>query len=193
MPTETDPASWLDDYGDVLYRYALKRVQDRALAEDLVQDTLLAAWQARTGFAGRSSVKTWLVGILKHKIIDHIRKASRESPLDENHDVASDPGDEYFDERGRWLADIGVWATPERSLDQRQFWQVLEECVSRLPPRHARLFILREVDGVSSEELCKILDVSTTNNLWVMLSRIRMKMRQCLETNWFDRQEPGER
>ncbi len=183
----SEPVTWLEQYGDTLYRYALFRVRDPDLAQDLVQETLLAALQARARYARESSEKTWLIGILKHKIIDHLRKSNREVSLDQQTERDTELDRLYFDEHGAWRAELGQWSDPERSLEQVQFWQTLFDCVARLSQRLATLFILREVDGMSTEELCKVLDISTTNNMWVMLSRARMRMRECLEVRWFGR------
>ncbi len=192
MTSSSDPNQWLDQHGDALYRYALVRVRDQALAEDLVQETLLAAIRSLDNFAQRSSERTWLTGILKHKIIDTLRKASREIPLDSSMDLNRDLSENYFGQADQWQVELDSWAEPERSLEREQFWRVLNECVDGLPERMARVFVLREVEGMSSEEICKVMNISTTNNLWVMLSRIRMRMRQCLELRWFNRQLKGD-
>ena len=186
MAKLSDPSTWLDTYGDTLYRHALFRLQDAMLAEEVVQETLLAALQSRNNFAGKSSEKTWLIGILKHKIIDHIRKSVRELPLDEDLQEFDSICDEVFDGKGYWKIEIEQWNDPRRSLEQEQFWRTLENCVSRLPTRLATLFVLREVDGLDSESICKELQISSTNNLWVMLSRMRMRLRDCLGRHWFD-------
>ncbi len=184
----SNPAEWLDQYGDALYRFAMARLHDEALAEDLVQETLLAGLKARERFAGNASEKTWLTGILKHKIVDHFRKSSRETVQDIDDAMISRAADSWFDERGRWRLDVGRWSSPEECLQQDQFWRVLTDCVERLPPRLSRLFALREIDGVSSDEICEILNISTTNNLWVMLSRMRLRLRNCLDANWFGKE-----
>ncbi len=188
MTTSSSPEGWLDRYGDALFQYALARVRDSSLAEDLVQETLLAGIKAHSRFSQRSSEKTWLISILKHKIIDFYRKSSRETTLNDVSDIAADPSDQYFDNKGMWQADINHWHAPEKSLEREHFWRVLNECVSGLSDRHAKIFFLREIEGMSTEEICKVMDVTTTNNLWVIMSRIRMRLRQCLETNWFENQ-----
>ncbi len=187
MDDASKPVRWLEQYGDPLYRYVLFRVRDPDLAEDLVQETLLAALQARDRYAHKSSEKTWLFGILKHKLVDHLRKSNREVPLGQETETDAELDRVYFDERGAWRAELSSWSEPERSLEQSQFWRTLFDCVARLPQRSAALFMLREIDGLSTEEICKVLNISTTNNLWVMLSRARMRMRECLEIRWFGR------
>lgn len=183
MTTSSNPADWLDLYGDALYRYAMLRVQDESLAEDLVQETLLAALRSRERYAGDASEKTWLIGILKHKIVDLFRKSSRETVDDE---MIYQNLESCFDEQGHWRIDLGEWSGPEKALEQEQFWQVLSECVKRMPPRLARLFVLREIEGMECDEIVRVLPVSTTNNLWVMLSRMRLQLRNCLDVHWFN-------
>lgn len=182
----SDPNDWIDRYGGYLFKYALLRLQDPELAEDLIQEALLAALQARQTFTGRSSEKTWLVGILKHKIIDHIRRVSRRRTVGE---VELSPAEleRSFDPLGHWAEGMGPieWGKkPDLLFEQKEFWGVLEQCLSQLSPRQARAFTLREMDGLSSQEICKVLNVSATN-LWVMLHRARKQLRNCLDLKWF--------
>jgi RNA polymerase sigma-70 factor (ECF subfamily) len=180
-----DPEEWVDQYGDYLYRYALSRVRDPANAEDLVQETFVAALHTRQTFQGRSSEKTWLTAILKHKIMDHFRKQSREQPSDDIETLAESV-DEVFDEKGNWKIKPTEWAAdPVKLYEQKEFWGVFYRCLSELSRRLATAFTLREMDGLSTEEICKTLNVSATN-VWVMLYRARMYIRRCLEINWFD-------
>lgn len=187
MDSHTQQNQWMEEHWNALYNYALTRVRDEMLAEDLVQETLLAAFKNHAQFEQRSSPKTWLIGILKHKIIDHIRKASREtSVVDHDYQQPDDLQDEYFRGTQHWQVNIENWASPEKSLEQVHFWEKLNQCVDRLPKRMAQLFMLKELDGLSSEEICKVANISTTNNLWVSLSRTRMRMRECLDNDWFN-------
>jgi RNA polymerase sigma-70 factor (ECF subfamily) len=169
-----------------LMRVARLQLRDTALAEDVVQDTLAAALTAKDGFTGRSSVKTWLTGILKHKIVDAIRRKQREpiaaSILDEEGDL--DDLDGLFRQGGAWQAPPADWGDPEQSLARQQFFDVMQTCLEKLPPNTARVFVMREVLELSSEEICKELTI-TANNLWVILYRARMSLRECLELNWF--------
>lgn len=187
MPQLSDPNTWLDQHGDALFRYALLRVRNTTLAEDMVQETLLAALKARVDYVGASSERTWLIGILNHKIIDHFRQTHREQPFTDG--LPDDDGisKELFDEGGHWMRSPSTWSNPDQAFEQQKFWETLAECVARLPPRLAELFILREINGMDTEEACKVLNISTTNNAWVMLSRARMQLRQCLEVKWFGR------
>ena len=189
MSKLSDPSTWPDRYGDSLYRHALVRLRNKEQAEDMVQEALLAAYASRDTFAGNSTEKTWLFSILKHKIIDYLRKASREQPIYQDIEQFQDLMEENFDATGHCTIDISQWSDPDKSLEQQAFWQTLEKCIAGLPPHLATLFMLRELDGLSSDEICKELNISTTNNLWVMLSRTRLRLRQCLDTHWFRRNE----
>ncbi|MCK5354591.1 MAG: sigma-70 family RNA polymerase sigma factor [Methyloprofundus sp.] len=181
------PEDWLNDYGDILYRYALMRVRSEATAEDLVQETLLAGLQAFERFSGQSTVRTWLVGILKHKIMDHFRKNRQPISSLSDDESATDVLAYQFDQQGHWQVSLVEWGTPEKSMSDKQFWLAFNECLSRLPQRMADLLILRTVDGLSTEECCALLGFDSDNQLWVTLSRTRAKLRLCLDTNWFSK------
>jgi len=190
-----DPERWVDQHADSLYRYALLRLRDHRLAEDIVQETFLAALQSRDKFAGHSSERTWLVGILKHKMIDYFRKASRETPF-EQIELLSSEQEEFFNKTGKWkghwkeeLGPIEWGADPGTVLKQREFWEIFDRCLSALPPRLAQVFTLREMEGLSTEEICQMLNISAAN-LWVMLHRARAQLRSSLESNYF-RQKIG--
>ncbi len=179
----SSPEQWLQNYGDILYRYALTRVRDRQVAEDLVQETLLAAIKARQNFAGKASERTWLTGILKHKVIDYFRKSARENSR-EFSDTELNTEDEYFDQQGHWQIDISAWSKPDKQFEQQAFLAVLQDCIDRLPKRMAQLFMLREFEGMDSDEICQMMKISSKNNLWVMLSRLRGQLRHCLDLHW---------
>ena len=185
-----NPESWVDQYGDFLYRFTLSRIKDPSIAEDLVQETFLAALKARKNFQGRSTAKTWLIAILKHKIVDHIRKRVREQTSDKvesMHDTAAnDPVDNSFNDKGDWQIRPSKWAIdPMKLYEQKEFMDVLYHCLGELPKRQAEAFMMREIDGFSTEEICKVLNISATNS-WVMLYRARMWLRRCLENNWLN-------
>jgi RNA polymerase sigma-70 factor, ECF subfamily len=184
------PETWVDQHGDTLFRYALVRTRDASVAEEIVQETLLAALQSSDKFSGHSSERTWLISILKHKIIDYFRKISRQSQFAESDEAALEHP-ELFQQTGEWVDHFDFdkgpseWRmTPEAAVEQMEFWGVLSHCLSELPPRIASAFSLREIEQLSGEEICKVLQVSSTN-LWVMLHRARAHLRNCLQTKWF--------
>ena len=185
-------AAELDTHRRYLLRVAQLQLRDNDLAEDVVQETLLAALSAQAGFTGKSSVKTWLTGILKHKIVDAIRRKQRQpifaASFDEETDL--DEFDPMFQDNGRWESPPAAWGDPENALSQQQFFDVMEFCLEKLPPNTARVFMMREVMELESDEICKELAI-TANNLWVILYRARMALRQCLEQNWFAGQARG--
>ena len=175
----------LQQYRAYLLRYAMLQLRDQDLAEDVVQETLLAALEGRARFSGKSSHKTWLTGILKHKIVDLIRRKSREQPLTSADDKSeADAIDAMFNENGHWQQFPADWGTPEKSLEDRNLWAVFELCSQLMPARLARVFMMREVMELSTEEICKELAITPTN-LWVMLHRARLSLRECLEIKWF--------
>lgn len=184
----SSPEQWLDEHGDYLFRFALIRVQNESAAEDLVQETLLAAWSALHQRSGQSSERTWLTAILKHKIVDHFRRSWREQPLENDPpaDLPDEPGmDEFFVPDGHWDHKPARWGNPYGSLEQSQFFEVLQHCIRRLSPKLAQTFVLKELHDMSYEEICNELGMTTTN-VRVMLYRARMGLRQCLESRWFE-------
>ena len=183
-----NPENWVDEYGDILYRFALSRVKDPYMAEDLVQETFLAALKARQNFKGRSTAKTWLIAILKHKIVDQIRKKVREQISDKVESLsdaaAKDSAAGGFDRDGEWKDRPAEWAVnPTKLYEQKEFFDILYRCLGELPVRQAEAFMMREIDGLSTDEICKALGISATNS-WVILYRARMLLRQCLEIKW---------
>jgi RNA polymerase sigma-70 factor (ECF subfamily) len=178
-----NPESWVDEYGDFLYRFALSRVKDPSVAEDLVQETFLAALRAFENFKGRSTGRTWLIAILKHKIVDYIRKKIRE-PSTDKIETLTDLADSDFNDHGEWQIRPFKWAiNPDKIYEQKEFLNVLYRCLAELPERLAEAFMLREMDGLSTEEICKVLEITATNS-WVMLYRARMSLRHCIENKW---------
>ena len=184
-----DPQAWLNKYGDALFRFAYVRVRDRAAAEDLVSETLLAALKKADSFRGEASEKTWLTGILKHKVLDYLRTRFRTVSADAEDDLAS-VDERGFEPEGEWS---GHWASsqlptdwgrnPQELMERREFWNTFNQCLSTLPERTAALFALHVMDGLSSEELCNDFGISQTN-LRVLLYRARKQLRDCLEQHW---------
>jgi len=171
---------------DYLMRFARLQLRNEVWAEDAVSETLLAALAKPQAFQARSQLKTWLVGILKHKIVDILRQRQREVVLDSaSEDDAGDPLDYMtFKPDGHFAESPSDWGNPERDLQSRQFFEVLEACTEKLPPAQGRLFLMREWLELSSEEICKELSLTPTN-LYVQLHRARLRLRECLELNWF--------
>lgn len=170
--------------GDLL-RFARLQLRNDAWAEDVVSETLLAALSKPQAFAQRSQLKTWLIGILKHKVIDALRLRGREVSASSSDDDDDDPL-EYlgFKADGHFSQAPSDWGNPEQDLSSRQFLAVMDACVRQLPVNQGRLFLMREWLELSSEEICKELDLTATN-LYVQLHRARLRLRECLELNWF--------
>jgi RNA polymerase sigma-70 factor (ECF subfamily) len=188
--SKIDPTRWVDEHGDCLFRYALVRVRTPEAAEDLVQETLLAAVRSQEKFAGRSSERSWLCGILKNKIVDYYRKLGRETTFTDL-EFLKDEFSGKFVEEGWWLHVNGPkeWR-PESDevMHKDEFWQTMRACLGKLPPRVGDVFMLREMEDVPSKEICRTLNI-TESNLWVMLHRARMALRECLEMNWFEKKQ----
>jgi len=183
MTIHMNPQQWLDEHGDMLYRFAMQRAQDSELAADLVQETLLSAWKGRASFSGDSSVRTWLIGILKHKWIDHLRKEIRRR---EHAELAEDDPGAWFDaNNGAWKNHPSQWHDdPAMLCSDEQFMSILGTCVKKLPAKQALVFEMREFQGLDSNEICKACDVSATN-VHVLLHRARLGLRHCLQKKWF--------
>ncbi len=177
--------TWLAEHGDYLFRVARRQLHSDELAEDAVQETLLAALSAQARYTGDASPRTWLTGILKHKIVDLIRRNVREVeiPRDEDGEEAIDL---LFKQDGHWAEPLRPWGNPQTGAEMGQLRRVLDECADRLKPVMAQVFSLREVAGMETEEICKELNITPTN-CWVLLHRARLFMRQCLEMNGFSK------
>jgi len=188
----SDPERWVEEHGDYLFKYALARLRDTAKAEDLVQETFLAALKGGKNFAGRSAEKTWLIGIMKNKIADYFRKASRETSFTDLLFYEDQENEQFVGEgfsSGSWLgehAPVDWEQNPGANLDNEAFWKAFRDCAAKLPKNISAAFCLREIDGIETREVCQILNISE-NNLWVMLHRGRMALRRCLEINWFEK------
>jgi RNA polymerase sigma-70 factor (ECF subfamily) len=195
-PGLSDPERWVELHGDYLFRYAMMRLRDASKAEDAVQETFLAALKGGKSFAGRSAEKSWLVGILKNKVSDYYRKASRETSFTDMEFYSDEESDRFVADglsKDSWIHELGPqeWSSPGASLDSEIFWQTFRDCSSKLPKNVGAVFTLREVDGIESREICAMLNISESN-LWVMLHRARMALRRCMEANWFGKRDrPG--
>lgn len=184
MESQIDPSK-LEKYRPRLLKFAMLQLRDRTSAEDAVQETLLAAIQSGGNFAGKSSVGTWLVGILKHKVMDTVRRQSRERPLEISSDEQSPEDLEaLFKDDGHFHNPPADWMDPEAALAQRKFFEVLERCLQDLPKNSARVFTMREITGLDLDEICKEVGITATN-CGVLLYRARLRLRTCLEQRWF--------
>jgi len=177
------PERWLSEYGDAMFHYALARLRDRAQAEDAVQESLLAALSARDTFRGESAERTWLFGILKHKILDQFRRNAREVLIEDDEETDA-LIERTFDASGSWRLRPAAWQDPGSDLERSEFWAMLEHCIGGLPDKLADTVRLVELDELDSEETCKALGISATN-LWVRLHRARLGLRECIERSWF--------
>lgn len=173
-----DPNTWVQTYGDSLFRFAVGRLGNTALAEDLVQESFLAGLKAREQFRGESGVSTWLFSILRRKIADHFRsRRSKEVPLSHD-DMEPSARAAKGASKSRKVTD------PAEILEDREFWAVFNACVDKLPDLLAEAFAMREINQHSPKEICKILGITATN-LSMRLHRSRAALKECLQLNWF--------
>ncbi|TPQ29059.1 sigma-70 family RNA polymerase sigma factor [Methylomonas koyamae] len=183
----------LAEHRPILFRYALLQLHEREPAEDAVQETLLAAWQSACSFDGKAGLRTWLIGILKHKIADHWRRHSREiDNIDfgraENVEDIEDE-DDFFTRNGAWQVGPSTWNDPEAAFKQQEFWAIYQTCQNNLPAKMAQVFVLRELVGLEAEEVCRETGLSEAN-YWVTMHRARLRLRECLEIRWFHKTKP---
>lgn len=182
-PSPLNPAEWVDRHGDYLYRYALSRLRDAEASEEVVQETFVAGLKNVDQYAGAGAERAWLLGILKRKIVDHVRLRSRAGSA-QTADAPDDLSESLFDNRGFWKIDPRIFGSdPSAALERREFWTAFRKCLDALPERQADAFVLREIDEKSSEEICKDLDVSSSN-LWVLLHRARLRLANCMKGRW---------
>lgn len=182
--SELNAEKWVSDYGDILFRFAALRVNDKEVAKDLVQETFLAAWRNYEKFKGEISEKNWLFTILKNKIIDHYRKAS--TRLVQQMPEGINTG-EFFDDTEHFSRDYqpNEWGVDyNHSIDRKEFYEVLAKCKSKLKDLQGIAFTMKYLDGLESDEICKALDI-TASNYWILIHRAKIQLRACLEKNWF--------
>lgn len=179
-----DPNLWVKDHGDYLYNFAWSRVQSKEIAEDIVQETFISALKALKSFRGDSSELTWLTAILKRKVIDHYRKASSKKEIPASY--FSSPFQKEDGMEGHWIMERAPknWREhAEDPMQQQEFQGIMEYCLSLLPPKWHSVFILKVMEEINSDEVCKELGC-TSSNLWVMLHRARLQLRECIEIKW---------
>lgn len=179
--------NWLTEHGDYLFRYAQSRLFDQHHAEDLVQETLLTGLRKLEDFRGQSTERTWLTGILRFKILEHHRKQSREAAVDGD-EIEGQILKAWFDADGHWKHNASTtglnWKpNPRTDLDRKEFWGTLQLCIGKLPARARAVFVQRELEGNSANDVTSELGISESN-LWVLLHRARNLLKHCLQTNW---------
>lgn len=178
---DINPNKWIDLYSDYLFNYTITRVSDRDMAQDLVQDTFLAGLKSMKNFKGESSERTWLISILKRKIIDHYRKINSNKGKAEvriNYSDGENEGD-WLEER---IADP-FDKTAEDRIQNRELRDAIFDCLSKLPEKQAQVFRMKTIEGYDTEDICKELNINASN-LWVIIHRARTAMASCLEKNW---------
>lgn len=189
-PTElSNPDEWVEQHGNVMFAYALKYVGNRSTAEDLVQEALLGAFRGRHTFSGASAERTWLIGILKNKVMDYFRHSGRETAIADLQPLSGDTDPDFIasgPDAGQWKSNRrpAAWSVDsDDPVEQKQFWEQLQRCLEQIDDRLAEVYRLRDVQDMDYREACNVLSVKPTN-LRVMLHRARKLLRSCLETNW---------
>ena len=181
---KANPQKWLDLYGDILYQYALSRVSNNVIAEDLVQETFLSALKGLDGYRGEASEKNWLFTILKNKIIDYYRKKSRDQPFTSIPDLNMIE-DDWFNNEGSWAETKKPknWHASDNHTERKEIQKIINWCKDHLKALQQHVFVLKYMEDIDSDEICKVLNI-TTSNYWVLIHRARLQMRACVEKNW---------
>ena len=191
---ELVPEKWIDRYADILFNYTIARVNKREVAEDLVQETFLAAYKGKDSFLHEASEKTWLIAILKRKIIDYYRKKSTQNELNIFDRNTKDNFINHFFETesrstGHWTetAQPAHWNKLfETEVEADEFSAALQNCLGKLPEKYSAVFVLKNMEDLNSDEICKELNI-TASNYWVLMHRAKLQLRECLEKNYFDK------
>jgi RNA polymerase sigma-70 factor (TIGR02943 family) len=180
-----DPTKWIDLYADYLFNYTITRVNDADLSKDLVQDTFFAGLKSAKNFKGEATERTWLVSILKRKIIDYYRKINSKKGKAEVRMDFYDNGEND----GNWLEERvpQSWENAsEKDIENEELKNQLESCINKLPEKYAMVFRLKTIQDFETEEICKELGI-TASNLWVIIHRARIQLQKCMEDNWFNK------
>ena len=179
----TDPATWVDEFGDFFYRFAYSRLRDPNSAEEAVQETFVAGIRSFGTYEGKATTRNWLMGILKRKIIDIIRQRQRASNIS-GIDGEADPEQVLFDSSGHWRRNATAWANePSKNIHSGELWDVVQKCLTKLPVGQSDVFTLSVIEGLETQEICEQLGI-TESNLWVRLHRARMQLAQCVGPMW---------
>lgn len=177
-----DPDKWVDRYADYLFNYTIVRVNDREVANDLISETFLAALNSMKNFKGDASERTWLISILKRKIIDYYRRINSNKGKAEVKVTLPDGEAE-----GEWLeekvADLSD-RTAEDEMENKELGLAILDCMDQLPKKQARIFKMKTIEGIDTEAICNEYKI-TPSNLWVIIHRARTFLANCLEKNWF--------
>lgn len=175
---------WVREHSTDLLRFARNRVKDPAVADDLVQQALVSAWETMDRFAGESSPRTWLFAILKHKLMDHYRRAYREGhrvsgdvPDSDDHDAM------LFGPRGHWLPQHAPAVDPVlfgEDDDAERMHRALQHCLDALPDRWRSAIEMKYLMEKESAEIQESLGLSETN-YWQQVHRAKLRLRACIE------------
>ena len=178
-----NPDKWIDLYADYLFNYAVTRVDGHDLAKDLVQETFFSGIKGKDNFRGQAAERTWLVSILKRKIIDHYRKINSAKGKKEVRMSFYEEGEK----KGNWIEERvpQSWGNDaEKDIENAELKLALEACIQNLPEKQRMVFMLKTVQNYDTEEICNELDI-TSSNLWVIIHRARLQLRNCMEKKWF--------
>ena len=186
-PSRVNPESWVDDYGDYLFRYALSRLRDENAAEEVVQETFLAGVRFQDRYTGEGAERAWLLGILKRKLIDYVRRRARYD-RDGAYEGSNDPSGKLFDQNGNWKRGAFPALTPDLQVESAEVWDVVKGCLEHLPRGQADVFVLSVMEEMPTDEICQELGI-TPSNLWVRLHRARLAHAQCVGSRWFQDEE----
>lgn len=177
------PETWVDLYADYLFNYAVARVSDVEIAKDLVQETFFAGLKSAKNYKGDATERTWLIAILKRKIIDHYRKINSNKGKAEVR-MSYSPNS---DSEGDWLEEqvADPFSTLENdAIENEELGLAIQECISKLPKKQSLVFTMKTIQGISTEDICNDLKINPSN-LWVMIHRARTALMGCLNQNWF--------
>jgi len=179
-----DPNKWVDLHSNYMYNYTITRVNNHELAKDLVQETFFSALKAMENFKGKASERTWLISILKRKIIDQYRKSNSKKGKAEVRMSFYEDGEN----KGKWIEERAPsnWSeTADAAIENTELKSALDLCIDNLPEKYRMVFLLKTVENYETEEICNELEISSSN-LWVIIHRARVQLRTCLEGNWFN-------
>jgi len=182
-----NPDVWVDEYGDYLFRYAMSRLRDENAAEEVVQETFLAGVRFQDRYTGQGAERAWLLGILKRKIVDYVRRRTRYD-RDGSYEGSNDPSEKMFDQNGNWKTGAFPTLTPDTEVETKEVWDVVKGCLEHLPQGQQDVFVLSVMEEMSSEEICEALEI-TPSNLWVRLHRARLGLAQCVGSRWLHDEE----